>query len=77
MVHGVGLADEWPSIVYPQDWHDYGYDGVVEPNMVLSVESYIGSENGKEGVKLEDMVLITETSVERLSHYPFEECMLG
>jgi len=77
MVHGVGLADEWPSIVYPQDWHDYGYDGLIEPNMILSVESYIGSENGKEGVKLEDMVLITEESVERLSSYPFEEQLLG
>jgi len=76
MVHGVGMADEWPSIVYPQDWHAYGYDGVLEPNMVLSVESYIGSENGSEGVKLEDMVLITETGVERLSQYPFEEQLL-
>ncbi len=76
MVHGVGLADEWPSIVYPQDWNDYGYDGSIESNMVLSVESYIGSENGEEGVKLEEMVLITESGVERLSSYPFEEKML-
>jgi len=76
MVHGVGLADEWPSIVYPQDWKGYGYDGVIEPNMVLSVESYIGSENGAEGVKLEEMVLITETGAERLSSYPFEESLL-
>jgi Xaa-Pro aminopeptidase len=76
MIHGVGLADEWPSIVYPEDWDGYGYDGVIEPNMVLSVESYIGAENGKEGVKLEEMVLITETSVERLSSYPFEDALL-
>jgi len=76
MIHGVGLADEWPNIVYPEDWNDSGYDGLIEPNMVLSIESYIGSENGKEGVKLEEMVLVTETSVERLSGYPFEECLL-
>ncbi len=50
--------------------------GLIEPNMVLSVESYIGTENGGEGVKLEEMVLITETSVERLSSYPFEDHLL-
>jgi Xaa-Pro aminopeptidase len=76
MIHGVGLADEWPNIVYPEDWSDVGYDGVIEPNMVLSVESYIGSENGREGVKLEEMVRITETGAERLSGYPFEERLL-
>jgi Xaa-Pro aminopeptidase len=76
MIHGVGLADEWPSIVYPQDWDDLGYDGLIEPNMVLSVESYIGSEKGGEGVKLEEMVLITDASAERLSRYPFEERLL-
>jgi Xaa-Pro aminopeptidase len=76
MAHGVGLADEWPSIVYPGDWARYGYDGVIAPNMVLSVESYIGAANGREGVKLEDMVRITDTGVERLSRYPFEECLL-
>lgn len=76
MVHGVGLADEWPNIVYPEDWSGFGYDGLIEPNMVLSIESYIGAENGKEGVKLEEMVLVKERSVERLSSYPFEECLL-
>ena len=76
MIHGVGLADEWPNIVYPEDWKGSGYDGVIEPNMILSIESYIGSENGGEGVKLEEMVLVTESSVERLSSYPFEERLL-
>jgi Xaa-Pro aminopeptidase len=72
MIHGVGLADEWPSIPYPCDYEQWGYEGVVEPNMVLSVESYIGSKQGKEGVKLEQMVLITESGTELLSNYPFE-----
>jgi Xaa-Pro aminopeptidase len=76
MIHGVGLADEWPNIVYPEDWNASGYDGLIEPNMVLSIESYIGAENGREGVKLEEMVLVTEQSVERLSRYPFEERLL-
>jgi Xaa-Pro aminopeptidase len=76
MIHGVGLADEWPHILYPQDWNGIGYDGLIEPNVILSVEAYIGAEKGKEGVKLEEMVLITQTSVERLSSYPFEERLL-
>ena len=40
--------------------------------MTLCVESFIGSEGGKEGVKLEEQVLVTETGVKRLSNYPFE-----
>jgi Xaa-Pro aminopeptidase len=70
LIHGVGLADEWPSIKHAQDFDAKGYDGVLVPGMTLCVESYIGREGGKEGVKLEEQVLITETGVERLSHYP-------
>lgn len=73
MIHGVGLADEWPSIPYPADYEKWGYDGIVQPNMVLSVESFIGSESGQEGVKLEQMVLVTEAGTELLSTYPFEQ----
>jgi hypothetical protein len=39
----------------------------------LCVESFIGAEGGKEGVKLEEQVLITEAGAERLSSYPMEE----
>ena len=44
--------------------------------MTLCVESFIGSEGGREGVKLEEQVIITENSVERQSTYPFELDML-
>jgi Xaa-Pro aminopeptidase len=40
--------------------------------MTLCVESFIAVEGGREGVKLEEQVLITETGVERLSTFPFE-----
>jgi len=72
MFHGVGLADEWPSIKYAADFPLRGYDGIVEPGMTMCVESFIGSEGGREGVKLEEQVLVTETGIERLSTYPFE-----
>lgn len=44
--------------------------------MTLCVESYIGAEGGTEGVKLEQQVLITETGVELLSRFPFEDDLL-
>ena len=44
--------------------------------MTLCVESFIGSEGGREGVKLEEQVIITENGVERQSTYPFELDML-
>jgi Xaa-Pro aminopeptidase len=45
--------------------------------MVLSIESYIGEVGGTEGVKLEEEVLVTETGVELISTFPFEEDLLG
>ncbi len=71
-MHGVGLADEYPSIKHAIDVDAKGYDGTLEPGMVICVESYIGAEGGKEGVKLEEQVVITETGVELQSSYPFE-----
>jgi Xaa-Pro aminopeptidase len=41
--------------------------------MTLCIESYLGSEDGGEGVKLEEQVLITENGVEPLSTFPLEE----
>ena len=70
LFHGVGLCDEYPAVPYPEDWERSGYDGVLEPNMIVCVESYIGRHGGHEGVKLEEQVLITETGFEQLSHYP-------
>ena len=72
MIHGVGLADEYPSIKYWPDFPVKGYDGLIEPGMTLCVESFIGTEGGREGVKLEEQVLITENGVQRISSYPFE-----
>jgi Xaa-Pro aminopeptidase len=73
MLHGVGMVDEYPSIAYAADFADWGYDGVFEPNMVVSVESYIGARGGKEGVKLEQQVLITENGPRVMSTAPFED----
>ena len=75
--HGVGLSDEYPKIYYEEDWERDGYDGVLEENMVLSVESYSGADGAREGVKLEEMVRVTNTGYELLSSFPFEENLNG
>lgn len=71
-MHGVGLCDEWPAIKYPIDWEERGYDGVLEPGMMLCVEAYIGEVGGPDGIKLEDQVLVTESGVENLTRCPFD-----
>ena len=47
------------------------------PGMVVSVESYIGEKGGREGVKLEDEILITDTGTELLSRFPYEDEFLN
>src|SRR6266404_15548 len=61
VLHGVGMHGEIPYIAHLQDFSTFGGDGVLEPGMVVSVESYIGEVGGAEGVKLEEELLITAT----------------
>ena len=70
--HFRGLCDEIPSIKHWMDFAERGYDGVIQPGMVLCVESYIGADDGREGVKLEEQVLVTDTGIEQLSSYPLD-----
>ena len=76
-VHGIGLCDEYPHIVYLEDWDESGEEGLVEPNMTLCLEAYIGREGGREGVKLEEQVLVTDKGAKLLSSFPFETSLLG
>ncbi len=77
LAHGVGLCDEYPSIAYQQDQEKSGYDGLIEPNMVLCIESLVGSPRSGQSVKLEEQVLVCENSVKRLSTYPYEKVLLS
>ena len=77
IVHGIGMCNEYPLIA-PLKWFDsVGYDGVFQENMTVSVESYIGERGGHEGVKLEEMVRITDRGCELVGVFPFEEELLG
>ena len=75
--HGCGMTGEYPYLYHSGDFPDAGYDGVIEAGMTICVESYIGEENGSEGVKLEQQLLVTETDTELLSQFPFEEVLIG
>jgi Xaa-Pro aminopeptidase len=72
IIHGVGLCDEYPDVYHLMDFEDSGYDDVLRTGMTLCVESYIGATGGREGVKLEEQVLVTEDGIEQLSSYPLE-----
>ncbi|MBT3557075.1 MAG: aminopeptidase P family protein [Rhodospirillales bacterium] len=64
VAHGCGMGVEYPLILYPEDEEHGLYDGVFEAGMVVCVESYIGAVGAREGVKLEQPVLITENGPE-------------
>ena len=75
VIHGVGMCDEYPR-VNPGFRNNSVYDGVIEAGMVICVESYIGAVGERDGVKLEQQVLVTEDGFERLSTYPYEAALM-
>ncbi len=76
-MHGVGLCDEWPIIVYPDNFREGAFDYELEPGMMLCVEALVGEEGGDFCIKLEDQVLITEDGYENLTTYPFDPALMG
>jgi Xaa-Pro aminopeptidase len=76
-VHGNGMTGEWPAIPHLADFERSGTEGEFKPNMTVCVESYIGSINGGEGVKLEELILITDAGIERITTYPFDRRLLS
>lgn len=77
LAHGVGMTGEYPYIVHREDIDALGYDGIFEPGMTICVESYIGHNDGGEGVKLEEQIYVGEDYIELLSDYPFDARLLS
>lgn len=71
--HGLGMAGEFPNIPHFQPNQPYPLEGYLKPGMVICIESYIGTNTLKQGVKLEDQYLITATSAELMSGYHFDD----
>ncbi len=70
IVHGVGMCDEYPH-VHPGFRGELPYEGELEAGMVICIESYIGAVGERDGVKLEQQVLVTEAGYELLTQHPF------
>jgi Xaa-Pro aminopeptidase len=77
MMHGIGLCDEYPAIYYPEDFIEGAFDYVLEPGMTLCVEAYVGAVGQRDGIKLEEQVLITEAGHENLLKCPFDDGLMG
>lgn len=76
IVHAVGMCDEYPRID-PIFRGPNRYDDVLAPGMVLCIESYVGAVGERDGVKLEQQVLVTEDGHELLSTYPLDEQLMS
>ena len=68
--HGIGLCNEYPLILNRDHFDAGGYDGAIEPGMVICVEALAAPPGGSEAVKLEEQILITEDGIDRLSTFP-------
>ena len=77
LVHGTGMCNEYPQVTPVHLFERTGYDGYFEENMTVSVESYIGEPGRKNGVKLEEMVRITESGTDLIAKFPFEDELLA
>lgn len=76
IIHAVGMCDEYPRI-NPVFRGANPYDGTIEAGMVLCVESYVGAVGERDGVKLEEQVLVTDSGAQVLTQYPFDEQLLN
>ena len=75
-LHGVGLADEWPSIPTHPSYGTGPFvppSGTLEPGMTLCVETLMALDGEGESVKLETQVLITDDGCVRLDRHPWEQ----
>ena len=75
VIHGVGMCDEYPR-VNPIYRGPNPYSGTLEAGMVICVESYMGAVGERDGVKLEQQVLVTHDGYEMLTNDPLEPSLL-
>lgn len=71
--HGIGLClHERPFISLPQAREN---PIKLEENMVLALETWYGNRGGKDGVRLEEDIVITKDGYELLTKFPIDELM--
>ena len=73
--HGIGLTLHDPPVISPV-YNQGGWEPVeLKEGMVIALETYAGHKGGKDGVRLEEDVLVTKNGCEILSRWPIEELM--
>ena len=75
ILHGVGMCDEYPHID-PIFRGELKYDESLQAGMVVCIESYMGAVGEKDGVKLEQQVIVTDDGYELMTQFPFEENLI-
>ena len=69
--HGIGLSlHEWPFFTPPIAREN---PVKLEENMVIALETWTGKPGGKDGVRLEEDVLVTKDGYEVLTRFPIDE----
>jgi Xaa-Pro aminopeptidase len=75
MLHSAGLEDEGPSVAYAEDPQP-NPGRVLEEGMVVCLETYTGALGEREGVKLEDQLVVTAEGSTLLVPYPYCDALL-
>jgi Xaa-Pro aminopeptidase len=69
--HGVGIS-HWERPIISRTF-SLDYPVKIEKNMHFALETYAGKPGEKDGVRLEEQVLITDSGYEVITRYPVEE----
>jgi Xaa-Pro dipeptidase len=79
LAHGAGMSDEWPAVYFPDvSWSGFGNDpDVIQENMVICVEALVGEDGGRQSVKLEEQLIVTERGPEVISLAPHDWRFVG
>jgi len=69
--HGLGISlHEYPMINYPESKAN---PVKLEEGMVIALETWTGKRGGTQGVRLEEMVVVTKEGYDLLTHWPVNE----
>jgi Xaa-Pro dipeptidase len=72
--HGIGIHHYEPPII--SSAYSFDYPMMLEENMFLAVETYAGKPGGRQGVRLEQNLIVTDTGSELVSLYPHDERLI-
>jgi Xaa-Pro aminopeptidase len=75
LAHQAGLEDEGPSVAYPEDPQPNG-DRILKEHSVICLEAYVGEVGARDGVKLEDQLVLTGSGARVLIPYPYCDRLL-